>query len=443
MKQNNFLKSKLKPKKSSFLKFSVFTIAIGGLLFGYQTGIIAGALLFLIPAFELTTSDQGVLVSTILISAMAGSLFGGPLADRVGRRKTMIAMAALVAFGTILVAIAQSYFFLLIGRFVIGLAIGTISMVSPLYLAELSPSSMRGGMISFYQFFINVGILTSFLIGFLFSDSGQWRLMFAIGIIPALFQLVALFFIPETPSWLSKKGRKEEVTAILKRLYSTTESFGSFSSTPEQPTSWKQVFSKKYRFILFLGCGLSICQQITGINIIIYYAPVIFQTTGFTSAADGLFATVGVGAINALATLIAVFFLDRLGRRKLLLTSVFGMMLSLTTLSLALFANTTFIDKISLVSLMVYVVFFAIGLGPGTFVVISELYPTGIRAKAMSLATFFNWFSSYWISLLFPNLVATIGQGWTFLCVALITLFSFLFIFRYIPETSNRNLEEI
>jgi sugar porter (SP) family MFS transporter len=437
-----------KERCTGFLFFVVTVAAFGGFLFGYHTGIISGALIFLTPAFQLSILQQGTVVSIILIGALLGALVAGMLADKIGRKRTIAITSALFVIGAAMIALSDTYEMLLIGRFVSGIGVGIISLSAPLYLAEISPPRFRGMFVSGYQLAITIGILASFFINYVFSIHADWRWMFAIGIFPALFQMVALFFLPETPSWLFKHGLHEHAILTLSRLRKDkdwihqVETMKSAAS-PQKKGAWKVLFSPKLRFVLVIGVLLSAFQQITGINTVIYYAPKIFETAGFTSASGAILATLGVGIINVLSTAFSVWILDRIGRRKLLLIGIAGMALSLGFLAFAFFVESTMIGKIAMLSLMAYVAFFAIGLGPVTWVVISEIFPLKVRGKAMTVATFVNWFFNYLVSLTFLDLIAQIKAEGTFLIFALLSGLAFWFVFRYIPETKGKSLEEI
>lgn len=424
-------------KISFYLFFTVFTAAMGGLLFGYHTAVISGALLFLAPAFHLSIEAEGVVVSTILIGAAFGSLAGGVFADSWGRKRAMMATALLFVIGVLITALAEMYSTLLLGRILTGAAVGLSSVIAPVYLAETSPHNLRGRFVALYQLCVTIGILAAFVMGYLFASPDGWRWMFGIGLIPAVVQGLALFFVPETPSWLFKQGKKSLADKSRKRL--------GLEENLEQPKkgTWKVLFSSRYRSLLLIGLLLSMSQQITGINTVIYYAPKIFQSAGFTSTSGALLATIGIGTINILASVLALFLLDRAGRRRLLLIGSFGMAISLAGLSFAFFNDTAFMDKISVISLMIYVFFFAIGLGAVTSVLLSEIYPLAVRGKAMTLGLFTNWFFNYWVSLTFLDIVEGVGPGWTFQIFAVLCVATFFFILRFIPETKNKSLEQI
>jgi MFS transporter, SP family, galactose:H+ symporter len=440
--------SKVLERGTAYLLFVVIVAAFSGFLYGYHTGVIAGALIFLTDFFHLGLIDQGMVVSIILIGALVGAFFSGSLSDGMGRKPTIAITTVFLVIGALLISLSRSYEMLLIGRFVSGIGVGIISLSAPLYLAEISPPHRRGAFVSLFQLAIAFGILASLWVNYLFAASGNWRWMFAIGAFPALFQLFALFFLPETPPWLFEKGREKQATFTLGRLRKDTHWKKQMkemksSASPHKRGSWKGLFLHKFRLVLFVGFVLSAFQQITGINIVIFYAPKILQMAGFQSTASALVATLGIGIINVFATALSVRLLDKLGRRSLLLVGLSGMALSLGALALALLTTSAFIDKISVISLMAYVAFFAVGIGPVTWVILSEIYPLRIRGKAMSIAIFVNWVCNYLVSLTFPDMAELLGGGGVFLIYACISALSVWFIYRFIPETKGKSLEEI
>ncbi|MBS0620758.1 MAG: sugar porter family MFS transporter [Verrucomicrobia bacterium] len=437
-----------KEKCTGFLIFVVVIGAFGGFLFGYHAGIISGALIFLTKSFDLQIAEQSMVVSFLLLGALLGALIAGPLADRIGRRRSMALTAALFVVGGILLSVATTYSALLVGRFIAGIAVGSISLIAPLYLAEIAPPHFRGAIVSCYQLAVTIGILSSFIVNYAFSAEGNWHWMFGMGVIPALIQLLSILILPETPAWLLKQGKREIALSVLKKMRGDKEwkkhlSEMERSSNPHRLGRWKTLFKKPIGFVLLIGLGLSIAQQITGINTVIYYAPKIFESAGFTSAAGALFATLGLGIVNVLATIVSVKLLDKAGRRILLLVGTAGMAISLGFLSIAFFTSSALIDTIAIISLMSYLIFFAIGLGPVTWVLLSEIYPLKVRGKAMTLATFANWVFNYLVSLTFLDLITSLGAAGTFALFGAICALSFIFVFRYIPETKGKSLEEI
>lgn len=437
-----------KQRLSRYMIFVVTIACLGGLLFGYHTAIISGALIFISPIFNLSIAEQGVLVSIILLGALVGALMGGYLADRLGRKWTIMLTAVLFILGSWITAESHSYFILLFGRVVSGIAVGIISVTAPLYLAEIAPPNHRGGIVSAYQLAITLGILGAYFINYIYAKKADWQEMFIIGSLPAAIQLLALFFTPESPGWLFKNGKSRLAIIVLERLrldrdWESHVDEMKHSASSKDKRAWRLLFSSKLRTILFVGLFISAFQQITGINTVIYYAPRIFQGAGYTSAISATFVTLSIGMVNVLATLVSVWLLDRIGRRRLLLIGVAGMVISLFSLAITSFLRSSLIDEMAVISLMCYVAFFAIGLGPITWVLLSEIYPLKVRGKAMTLATFINWLCNYFVSLTFPNLLVSIGIGGSFFLYGVISVIAFWFVLRYVPETKGKSLEEI
>jgi sugar porter (SP) family MFS transporter len=428
--------------------FSVLTAALGGFLFGYHTGIISGALIFIAPAFHLSPLDEGFLVSIILLGALGGALIAGTLADHFGRKKILFLTALIILVGTATTSLAPSFGLLCLGRAISGIAIGMISLTSPLYIAEISPPRYRGRFVALNQFGTTIGILAAYVVNLIFAGQGNWREMFAWGAAPALVQIVALCFAPETPAWLFLKHDAKNAFCNMGRLRSDLEWKNELSEIEKstlgkEKMGWKALFNPQVRFLLFIGILLNCFQQTTGINTVIYYAPKIFQEAGLSSAFVAILATVGIGVINVLFSALSVSFLDRWGRRPLLIGGIIGMVFSLATLAAAFFTDVKWIDRIAVVSLMTYVASFAIGLGPIPSLMLSEIYPLKIRGKAMTLGTMSNWFFNYLISLTFLDLMSHLGIGGTFCLYAGVGLVALWFFWRYIPETKGKTLEEI
>jgi len=419
-------------------RYSLFfslVAAISGLLFGYHTSIISGALLFLSRDFVLTTFEEELVVSTILIGAVLGAFLGGLLADMIGRKKTLFVTIFLYCLGTLMLSDAMGFDTLLMGRFVTGLGLGIGSMAAPLYIAEVSPAKVRGALVSLNQLMITLGILLAYFIQFYYSEQKEWRQMFAFGLIPLSLQFLGLFFISETPSWLMKRHRPEAADKIYKKLGITPEHL------EVEKTDWKDLFKPDVRKIFWIGMGISVFQQITGINTIIYYAPKIFQLSGDHTAQSAILATLYIGIVNVIFTIIALWLIDRLGRRLLLILGLIGMVVSLGFLGYSLMVGT--LGNAALGAVMCYVAFFAISLGPVTWLLISEIYPLRIRGMAMGVASFLNWLCNYVVSLTFLSLLQTLGTSNTFWLYAAICLIALWFIWKMIPETKGKTLEQI
>ena len=438
-------------KKSNFFIYGVSAIAaIAGLLFGFDTGIISGALLFIKKDFYISTEMQELIVSSVLLGAMVGSLCSGRLTDKFGRRKLLILISSLFILGTAIASFATSISGILFGRLFIGLAIGIGSYTAPLYIAEVSPFELRGALVSLNQLAITLGILSSYIINYLFTNiNGSWRWMFGIGLIPAILLTLGMFFLPESPRWLVKQNMLDKARRTLQRLRQSGDVVHELTeiehSLKVKQASFKEIFSPWVRPVLFLGAMLGLIQQVTGINTIIYYAPSIFQLAGFHDASTSILATVGIGIVNVLATIFAIAYLDRIGRRPLLLAGLIGMALSLFGLSFAFYAHsgTESLRWLSLVCTFTYIICFAFSLGAILWLMVSEIFPLEVRATAMGVAVFSCWFWNFVVSSTFLTLLNYFGPSSTFLFYAIMCLFSLVFCYYKTPETKGVTLEQI
>ena len=441
--------SNLKENKTLFVYWAAAISAIGGMLFGYDTGVISGAILFIKREFALSTISESVVVSVVLVGAVLGAMLGGMLADRLGRRLSIIWTAAIFSIGAIATALVPNVMLLILGRLIVGFAIGAASFNAPLYISEVSPVKVRGKLVSFNQLAVTIGIVVSYLVGYALSGSGGWRWMFALAAVPSIALGMGMYFMPSSPRWLVSHGHFDQANSVLQKIRGQVnvddELEGIKQSLEKQSGNWSELLKPAIRPALIVGIGLAIFQQVTGINTVIYYAPTIFQFAGFKSASAAILATVGVGTVNVLMTVVAVLLLDKVGRRPLLLIGVWGMVISLAVLGFAFqsqqMLNT--LGGVAVVSLMLYVGSFAIGLGPLFWLLISEIYPLKIRGLAMSLATVMNWGANLVVALTFLTLIQYLGRPGTFWLYAAVGMVTWVFAFFYVPETKGRSLEEI
>ena len=441
--------SHTKPATSRFVTMVSAISALAGLLFGYDTGVISGAILFVRKDFLLSTFQEEVVVSAVLLGAVAGAAFGGKLADALGRRKLLIQVAILFIIGAIGTALAPTPTLLAIGRVVVGIAIGIASFTAPLYISEVSPPAIRGKLVSLNQLMITLGIVVSYLADYGLADKEAWRWMFGLAAIPALILLIGMFFVPESPRWLMGRSREDEARAVLEKIRESSDVSAELAEIKEdlslQEGGWRELLNVSLRRPLIIGIGLAIFQQFTGINTVIYYAPTIFQLAGLHSASAAILATVGVGVVNVLLTIVALRILDRAGRRPLLLWGLVGMVISLGVLGAAflLAGSSPIVAWLAVISLAVYVACFAIGLGPVFWLLISEIYPLKIRGRAMGVATMMNWGSNLIVALTFLSLLHSLGRSATFWLYAVVGILAWFFVYRLVPETKGRTLEQI
>ncbi len=424
--------------------------AIGGLLFGYDTGVISGAILYIKQQYPISIYQEELIISMVSLGAIFGAISGCPLSDKIGRKKIVLTSSIVFIISAIGLSFSGSANELIIWRFFVGVAIGFSSATAPLYIAELAPRHIRGALVSINQLFITIGILASYLIGLLFVESQSWRTMFALAAVPAAIQFLVMVFFPESPRYLANVGEKGKALTILKRFRASEEDASLEINHIEKMINrkkahWSELFSKRVRPALLAGVGVTIIQQITGINTIIYYAPTIFKFAGIGSDKAALLATTWVGVVNVLMTFVAIYLLDKVGRKPLLLFGLSGMIVSLIFLGIGFHQTVSkeLVGIICLVSLFIYIGSFAYSLGPIGWLLNSEIYPLHIRGKAMGAATCANWIANFIITTTFLNLINLLGKSETFWLYGLFGLFGLLFIWRRIPETKGKSLEEI
>lgn len=426
--------------------------ALGGLLFGYDTGVISGAILFINRDFALPTQLQEFTISVVLIGCIAGAAAAGWLADRIGRRRTLLLAGVIFILGALISALTPDETILLVGRFVVGLGIGFSSVVAPLYISEVAPKDVRGALVSLYQFAITIGILGAYVVDYALALSGNWRLMLGIAIVPSLVLVIGMFVMPETARYLFKIGRDAAAREELLRMY------GAGDGPAQEETSIREslalegggklsdLFSTRgVRLALFIGVTLAVLQQVTGINTVIYYGPQIFQLAGISSNSASILAETLVGTVNCLSTLIAIFFVDRIGRKPLLYAGVSGMFVGLAALAYA-FAQPRLsgsLSTIALYSMMLYVGCFAFSLGPILWLLISEIFPLRLRGLGMSVSTLANWVGNFVVSQFFLTMLAKLGTSLTFATYAVLCLVTIFFVRTMVPETKQELLEQV
>jgi len=427
-----------------------FVAALAGLLFGYDTGVISGAILFIKDQFNLTSAIVERVVSAVLLGAVIGAAFSGAMADKLGRRRSIVLTAILFASGAIGSAFSPNVPTIIACRFLIGLAIGVASYVAPLYISEISPPDVRGALVSLNQLMITFGIVVSYLVDYMLtSGQNEWRWMFGLGVVPAIILLIGMIFLPESPRWLVSRGFIDRARAVLTRTNkgkNADKEIENISKTvTEKGCCWKEVFQPWVRPALLVGIFLAFFQQATGINTIIYYAPTIFEFAGFSSHKVAILATIGVGVVNVLMTIVAIWLLDKVGRKPLLYIGMAGMALSLVVLGVAFYlpSLSNLLKWIAVGSVLFYIASFAISLGPIFWLIIAEIYPLKIRGRAMSLATVANWGFNMLVAATFLTLTEKLGRPGTFWLFALISIIGIIYCYFYVPETKGHTLEQI
>ncbi len=419
--------------------------ALGGLLFGYDTSVISGAMLFLKADFRLTDAQLEFAVGIALAGALAGSALAGYLADRFGRRVVLILTGtgfALFALGS---GLATGLTTFVLARFFVGMCIGVASLVTPLYLAEISPARIRGALVSLNQLAITTGIVLGYFVDYALAGSRDWREMFISAILPSAVLLVGMIFLPESPRWLARAGLRERALENFRRLRPDTEAQAELKDV-EQVLAQEQegfgiLLKRGFRAAVLVGIGLAVFQQITGINTIIYYAPTVLEKAGYPSAKAAIFATAIIGIVNVLITIVSILLVDRLGRRFLLLVGTAGMTAALALVGTSFHRHSGGI--VVFYEVVLYVVSFGIGLGPVVWLLISEIYPTKIRGKAMSIATLSVWGANWLVAGTFLSLIDAAGPAGTFWIFAGICVLAFFFCLLFVPETKSRSLEDI
>jgi sugar porter (SP) family MFS transporter len=427
--------------------------ALGGVLFGYDTGVISGAILFITKDFKPSPFLTGAIVAGLLLGAMIGAALAGPLSDRFGRRRVIMAAAVIFTVGALAAAVSPGIWTLIASRFVLGLAVGSAALVVPLYLSEIAPTNIRGAISSLNQLMIVVGILTAFIVNAALASSGNWRLMVGAAVIPSLILLVGMAFMPETPRFLVRKGEEGEAREVLEELRSEDEPEQEIREIreveeQERGSARSELRADWVRPALVVAIGLAVFQQLIGINTIIYYAPTTLTNVGYGPEA-AIYANLVIGVVNVVMTVIAIRIVDRVGRKPMLLGGLVGMVSSLTVLgvSLLLLAEPKAPGDpaaiITLACLACFIAAFAVTWGPVVWVMLPEVLPLSVRGTALGIAIFLHWLANFAVSQTFPLLLKGLGPGPVFLGYAFVGVLAFLFVKTLVTETKGRSLEEI
>jgi sugar porter (SP) family MFS transporter len=424
--------------------------AIGGFLFGYDTGVIGGAMLFMQKDLGLKShGQQQLVVAILLLGAIAGALIAGWSADRFSRRRTKIVSGTVYVIGGLACALSTSYWQILASRFWLGLAVGCASFVSPMYIAELVPPRIRGGVVSFNQLMITLGILAAYIVDWGFAGfSNNWRWMFALAVVPGAALAIGMYFMPFSPRWLIDKGREDEAREVLENYRFEEDDVDGeieeIKDVAKQEFSLRELLGKSVRRMMIVGIALAVFQQIVGINTVIYYAPTILKFAGQQNT-GALTQSVYIGCTNVFFTIVAILLLDRLGRRFFLIAGTATLTAALV--GLGIFFQSASLQHsagwLSLVCLLVYIMGFAVGLGPVFWLMISEIFPLQMRGPAMAVCTMFNWGFNFMISYTFLTLTDVLTKQGAFWLYAFFGVCAVVFFVTVVPETKDRSLEEI
>lgn len=426
--------------------------ALGGLLFGYDTGVISGAILFISEDFDTTPFVEGAIVAGILLGAMVGAGTAGRLSDALGRRKLILAAGVLFTVGAIGAAVAPSAGVLIAFRVVLGLGVGAAALIVPLYLSEIAPASIRGAVTSLNQLMIVSGILVAFLVNAALASSGEWRWMIGLAVIPSLALLVGMFFMPETPRWLVLNGQERKAREVLRDARGSDEEtdreMREITEVEEEKTGLRTLLAPWLRPALVVAIGLAVFQQFIGINTIIYYAPTTLTNVGYGNE-GAIYANIAIGVLNVAMTIVAIRLVDRVGRKPLLQAGLLGMVASLAVLGISLLALSEPqvpgdpAAIITLLCLAGFIASFAATWGPVVWVVLPEVLPLSVRGTAMGVAITLHWAANFLVAQSFPIMIDEFEPGPVFLGYAVIGVLALLFVRRFVTETKGRSLEEI
>ena len=424
-------------------------VALGGFLFGFDTAVISGAEQSIQAYWTLTSVEHGLTVSIALIGTVIGSLVGGIPCERIGRRNTLMVIAAMYLVSSLGTAFATNWHVFLLFRFLGGLGVGASSVTAPVYISEIAPANKRGRLVALFQFNIVLGILLSYFSNYLIGQEGEtaWRWMLGVQAFPSLLFLILLQLIPESPRWLIlKKGKLEEAAAVLKEVMPIgyeveIENIKNSRQQNSGSANGNQLLSRKYRFPVLLAVAFAVFNQVSGINAIIYYAPRIFEMTGL-GRNSSLLSTVGIGMVNFIFTIIAINFIDRIGRKTLMLIGSIGLIATLGLVAQAFYSHN-FSGWSVIIYLLFYIAFFALSQGAVIWVFIAEIFPNQVRAKGQTLGSSTHWVMAAIIAFSFPMLAEKLGGGNTFLFFSIMMVLQLLFVWKVMPETKGKSLEQI
>lgn len=450
---------KMQHKNSNYILFIALSAALGGLLFGYDTAVISGAIGNLTDYFHLSPVETGWAISSALVGCLIGAFFSDYLSDTFGRKVTMLITAVLFILNSVGTALPISFSMFVIFRIVGGIGVGIASMVVPMYIAEIAPPKRRGALVGNYQLAIVIGIVVVYFVNYFIALQGDatwnlnmgWRWMFGSEIIPSILFLFFIFLIPESPRWLLQKGKSDEAIAVLQKINTAEDAIQVQSEIQNSihqanKNQWSQLVNPNFKKALFVGVGLSVLQQLTGINAILYYAPEIFKSLG-SSTDVSLLETSILGVVNLIFTLLAIRWVDKMGRKPLLYIGSIGMTIALAAVGFFIYFDA--MGNWVLPFLLLFMASFSISWGPIVWVLLSEIFPSKIRSLALAISVFIQWVANFIVTQVFPSLVENewlnenFNGAFPFYLFSIICLFSLFFVWKKIPETKNKTLEEM
>lgn len=437
-------------RHNTFMFSVACLVSIGGILYGYDIGVISGALLFIKNTIPMSDVQIGMIVGAVLGGGLIGTLVAGPIGDYFGRRILIISASLVFILGVSFILCAHSFLSILFARILLGTGVGVIAVAVPLYVAEIVPAKDRGKYMTFFQLLLTFGIVLAYFVDLFFTPSGNWRAMFAVVLIPACILFFGMLFLPETPRWLIANNHIERARQILKRIrHSDIEVANDIKSIQaslgETQGSWRELFSSQFWLATCTAIAIAVFNQLTGINSFLQYAPLILKNAGINSDVVTMLGSAGIGILNFLCTILAITLIDSVGRRPLLLIGVLGVTISECYLGIVQYIgfNALTTGILSLIGLFAFIIFFAIGPGVVVWLAISELFPTRVRGKGIALCLFFNSLASTLLATFFLPLSHTLGMSETYWLFAFFTGGYFLTAYFLLPETKSRSLEEI
>jgi SP family galactose:H+ symporter-like MFS transporter len=440
----------MKEKRNKFVMLIAGLVSVGGILYGYDIGVISGALLFIRNSIPMDDTQVGLIVGAVLGGGLFGTLAAGPIGDHYGRKVLIAASSLLFIVGILLVLNAHSFVMMFFARILLGTAVGMVAVAVPLYVAEIVPAKDRGKYMTFFQLFLTFGIVLAYFVDLAFTPSGNWRGMFAILLVPASILFIGIINLPETPRWLLANGKEDIAKKVLAKVHNNPAEVEAdlreiTASLNHVKGTWGDFLSPQFFRATFIAVAIAIFSQLTGINSFLQYAPLILKNAGMSSNEVSMLGSAGIGLLNFIFTIVATSMIDSWGRRPLLLTGLTGVVISEIYLGYISYfiPHSPMAGTLALIGLLMFIVSFAIGPGVVVWLAISELFPTRVRGKGIALCLFFNSLAATLLSVYFLPLVKYLGIGQTYLLFALFSLGYLLTTLFFLPETKARTLEEI